>query len=331
MWESLARRAGLIIGLCLGIAGSAAAEAPTVRVGVLQFGTVSWELEVMRRHHLAEREGVRLEVLPLAQKDAANLALQGGAVDVIATDWLWAARQRGDGKSYVFAPHSTTVGSLLVRGDSPAKHLADLRGQRLGIAGGPVDKSWLFLRAYARKTVGEDAAQWLKADFAAPPLLNQLALRGELPATLNFWHYSARLKAAGWRELLGMPEILATLGIDPQLPLIGWVFDERWAKANPAAIAGFLRASHAAKAMLRDNDAVWAEIRPLMKADDDATFTALRDSYRAGIPAPGSDVRQAAAAAAKAFTVLAREGGAEVVGHGTQLAAGVFWAEPGAR
>ena len=34
----------------------------------------------------------------------------------------------------------------------------DLVGGKLGIAGGPVDKSWLILRAYAQKSVGGDLA-----------------------------------------------------------------------------------------------------------------------------------------------------------------------------
>lgn len=303
-----------------------AAELATIRVGVLQFGTVSWELDVMTRHGFAEREGVRLQIVPLALKDAANVAVQGGAVDVIVNDWLWVARQRAESRDYTFVPYSTAVGSIMVRADSGLQRLADLRGRRLGVAGGPVDKSWLLLRAYARKTLGEDAAQLVKPDFAAPPLLNELALRGELPAALNYWHYAARLRAAGWRELLGMPEILSELGIDRHLPMVGWVFSESWANKNPAAIAGFLRASVAAKKLLAESDAVWEEIRPQTRAEDAATLRALRDGYRAGIPPSGPAAQKAGeAAATRAFAILAQEGGKEVVGSATSLAPGVFW------
>jgi NitT/TauT family transport system substrate-binding protein len=302
------------------------ANPPVVRVGVLQFGTVNWELDLIARQKLAEREGVRIQVVQLAQKDAANVAIQGGAVDVIATDWLWVARQRSDGRDYVFSPHSTAVGSILVKGDSGLRNFADLKGKRLGVAGGPVDKSWLLLRAWSRKHLGEDAANVVQPDFVAPPLLNQLALRGEMPAALNFWHFAARLKAAGWRELLSMPDLLAGLGLDRSLPMVGWVFSERWAKQNPAAIEGFLRASAAAKKQLADNDAVWEEIRPLTRAEDTATLLALREAYRAGIAASTpAAVKAAEKAAAAAFPILAREGGKEVVGNATQLAPGVFW------
>lgn len=312
--------------MALAFRTATAADLPTVRVGVLQFGTVSWELELMQRRGLAEHEGVRLQIVPLAMKDGANVAIQGGTVDVIVNDWLWVARQRAEGRDFTFVPHSTAVGSILVPATSAARSLADLRGKRLGVAGGAADKSWLLLRAFAKKTVGEDAAQFLQPDFVAPPLMNELAQRGEFGAAFNYWHYSARLRAAGWRELVTMPQILEGLGIDRQLPMVGWVFREGWASKNPAAIRGFLRASAATKKLLAESDPAWEDIKALTKADDPATLRALRDGYRAGIPPSGATATKAGeAAAVRAFAILAQEGGKTVVGAATRLAPGVFW------
>ncbi|TAH49881.1 MAG: ABC transporter substrate-binding protein, partial [Betaproteobacteria bacterium] len=231
----------ILVCMPLSLPASAAAQA-VLRVGVLQFGTVSWEIEAMQKARLLEREGVRIEVVPLAVNDAANIAFQGNAVDVIVNDWIWVSRQRSEGRAYAFVPYSLAVGGVMVRPDAALRSFADLRGRRLGIAGGALGKSWLLLRAYARKTVGEDAATFVRPDFAAPPLLNQLALGGEVPAVLNYWHYNARLQAAGLHEMLSMQDILAGLGVRSELPMVGWVFREEWAKANPAAIDGFLRA-----------------------------------------------------------------------------------------
>lgn len=344
MLQLFARLIGIVL-LALAAGGAAfAADRAVVRVGVLQFGTVSWELETMQRHGLLEREGVDIRIVPLALKDAANVALQGGEVDVIVNDWLWVARMRSEGADFVFVPFSQAVGGIHARPDAGIAGFADLRGQRLGVAGGALDKSWLLLRAYARRTVGEDAASFLRPQFAAPPLLNELVTRGELPAAMNFWHYGARLAAAGMREVLGMKEILATLGIGDEMPLVGWVFGERWAHANPAAIAGFLRASAAAKALLRESDAAWEALRPSMRVEDEASFIALRDGFRAGIPrAAGEGVargegvergegREAGErAAARAFAILAAEGGEALVGRARELAPGTFWHGGGGR
>lgn len=321
------------IALALGLlaawaaaSGSASAAAPEIRIGVLQYGTVNWELEVIQRRGLAEREGIRLAVVPLALKDAASVALLGSSVDLIVTDWLWVARQRLDGRDFVFAPYSRTVGRIMVRPDAGIARFADLRGKRLGVAGGALDKSWLFLRAYARKTLGVDAATLVEPSFAAPPLLNQLMHSGELPAVLNFWHFAARLDAAGMRPLLDMDEILDTLGVSRELPLLGWVFRESWARDNGPALAAFLRASAAAKKLMAESDPLWEELRPLTRAEDDATLIALRDGYRAGIPRPDADSELAAR---QAFAVLAQEGGEALMGPARQLPSGVFWKAAG--
>lgn len=306
-----------------------AAEQAVVRVGILQYGTVSWELEVMQKLGLAEREGIRIEITPLALKDAANVAIQGGAVDVIANDWIWVSRQRSEGRDFSFVPYSQAVGSIMVRPDAGIHRFEDLRGKRLGIAGGAVDKSWLLLRAYARRTVDEDAASFVKPDFAAPPLLNQLMLSGELPAVLNFWHFGARLKAAGMVEILDMKQILAGIGEHSELPLVGWVFTEQWANANRAALDGFLRASAAAKQAMLESDEIWGHLRPMMKVDDDETFHALRDGFRAGIPRiPAAEAEQIAG---RIFGLLAEEGGSALVGNAKALAPGTFWAGREAR
>ena len=323
------RLLGCVVLSAAVLSSAVAAERAVLRVGILQFGTVSWELDVMQRHGFAEREGIEVRLVPLALKDAANVAIQGGEVDIIANDWIWVSRMRSEGSDYAFAPYSQAVGGISVRPDAGVAQFADLKGKRLGVAGGALDKSWLLLRAYARRTVGEDAATFLRPQFAAPPLLNELVMRGELPAAMNFWHYTARLSAAGMKELITMPQILAGLGIEDELPLVGWVFRERWAKDNAAAIAGFLRASDAAKALMLESDAVWEELRPLMRAENEETFIALRDGFRAGIPRTTAD--EAERVATRVFDILAAEGGEALVGKASTIAPGTFWRGGGGR
>ena len=252
------------------------------------------------------------------------MALQGGGADVIVTDWIWVSRQRAEGRDYAFAPYSLSIGGLMVRPDSGIAELADLAGRKVGIAGGPVDKSWLLLQAYARRG-GLDLAAAVEPVFGAPPLLNELMRRGDLPAVLNFWHYNARLGAAGMTELLLAAEILPALGVDRPIPLLGWVFDRSWASGNRDAVTGFLRASFAAKRLLLESDEEWTRLAPMMNVSDAATATALRDAYRRGIPRRfGAADREAAA---RVFAILAAEGGEKLVGASDTLDPGTFWAE----
>ena len=314
-------RLAIVLGLF--VANGAQAEPAKVRAGVLSYGTVNWELNVVKHHGLDRKEGVELLVTKLGGKYASAVALQGGAVDVIVSDWIWVSRQRAAGADYTFVPHSVAVGGLMVRPDAGIKSIGDLRGRKIGIAGGPVDKSWLMLRAYAMKSIGADLKDIAKPTFAAPPLLNRIMLKGEIPAALNFWHYTARLKAAGMVELISVTDLLPALGVNGRPPLIGWVFSERWAKDNGPAIKGFLRALRAAKKIMASSDAEWDRLRPQTKAKNDETFFALRDAYRAGIP---KSFRDADIAAAKAlFKTLAEYGGRDLIGESPVLAPGTFW------
>ena len=157
-----------VIGLF--VVAEAHAELVKVRAGVLSYGTVNWELNVVKHHDLDRKEGVELLVTKLGGKNASAVALQGGAVDVIVTDWIWVSRQRAAGADFTFVPHSVAVGGLMVRPDSGIKTIGNLRGRKIGIAGGPVDKSWLMLRAYAQKSIGADLKDIAEPTFAAPPL-----------------------------------------------------------------------------------------------------------------------------------------------------------------
>jgi radical SAM protein with 4Fe4S-binding SPASM domain len=107
------------------------AQAEPVRVGVLKFGTVAWELEVIKHHGLDRKAGFELEVVPFASTQATKVGLQAGALDVIVSDWFWVSRQRAAGADYTFAPYSRMVGALLAAGDAPIRNLADLKGKRL--------------------------------------------------------------------------------------------------------------------------------------------------------------------------------------------------------
>lgn len=318
------KRAVTGLALLLGLtAASAVAAEPVVRVAALEHGTVSWELDVIQHHGLDRAEGIRVEVYPVGSRNAAAVALESGAVDFIVSDWIWVSRQRHRGRSWTFYPWSMAVGSIMVDPDAGIDSLDDLVGRRLGIAGGPVDKSWLLLRAYYQHQHGETLADRLEPVFGSPPLLNELMLRGKLPAAINYWHYSARLDAAGMRPLMGIEDMLPVFGIEESVPLLGWVFSESWADDRPDELRAFLKASRAAKTRLAENDAEWERLRDRTRAEDDATLTALRNTFRAGIPRSFGNAE--IAAARELFTILAKEGGEELTGGSAELAEGTFW------
>jgi NitT/TauT family transport system substrate-binding protein len=298
-----------------------AEAAPEIRVGTLQFGTVNWELGVIGGG-IDRKHGFTLKPVVLADKDATSVALLSGEVDAIVTDWIWVAKQRSLGRDFTFVPFSRSVGALMVDPAKGYKTLSDLKGKSLGIAGGASDKSWVLLRAYAQKTASMDLSKAIDAQFAAPPMLNELMLRGKLDGVLNFWNFNARLEEKGMVPLITIGEILPALGIKTAPPLLGWVFSEQWAEDNPALAKGLIDASYEAKHAMKTDDALWQKLRPKMDADSDSLFEILKAGYRGGIPEgySAADV----AAASEAFDLM-RSIDQEAVAGLDSLPAGTFY------
>lgn len=298
-------------------------ELPAVKVGVLKFGTINWEMDVIKRHKLDEKAGFILDITPLASKNASSVALQGNAVDVIFSDWVWVSRQRAAGKTYTLSPTSATAGGLFAAGDITLSSPCDIEGKTLGIAGGAVDKTWLLYQVFCEANEDKAISELTEQQFVAPPLLNKLLMQGKIPVGINFWHYGARLEAAGFRPIINLDQIIAGLGINTQVPMLGWVFDEKWAQANPSLISAFLRASAQARALLHTSDKEWDAIRPLTKAENDNVFEALKTAYRRGFSGTFGQAQKEAAS--QIFTLLAKEGGPKLVGESTSLSEGTFW------
>lgn len=299
----------------------AADERPTLRIAVLEFGTVNWELDTIAHYGLDRSNGFEMRVTGMAGGSASQVAFQGGEADVIVSDWIWVARQRAAGKDYVFLPYSKAVGGVMVPADATASSLADLKGAKIGIAGGPLDKSWLILRAYAEAEYGFDLASETEQVFGAPPLIFKSALSGEVGGVINYWHFMAKMKAAGLKELISVAEAAESLGLDAETPLLGYVFKGEMLRNNPALIRAFADASRAAKKLLSSDDEAWARLRPRMRASNEAEFEALKDGFRAGIPETFSVDHDSAA---EFFMLMARLGGSALVGSAKELPEGLF-------
>ncbi|WP_147113872.1 ABC transporter substrate-binding protein [Tateyamaria sp. syn59] len=303
------------------LATAALADTPVLRASVLKFGTVNWELDTIKHHGFDTANGFDLQVQGVAGGSAAKVAFQGGGADVIVSDWLWVARQRAAGKDYVFIPYSKAVGGVMVPQDSPAQSLADLAGSKIGIAGGPLDKSWLILQAYAAQAHGADLEAQTEQVFAAPPLIFKSALSGEVDAAINFWHFLAKMEASGMRKLVDVAEAATALGLDPNTPLLGYVIKGEMLRDNPDLVNGLAAASRDAKNLLASDDTEWDRLRDRMNAKTDAQFDALKAGFRAGIPDAGPVDEEAAA---RMLALMVELGGEDLVGDARELPAGTF-------
>jgi len=261
---------------------------PQVKVGMLQFGTAHWELAHIQAAGLDRDEGYELVLTPLANSSAGLLALTGGSVDWIVADWVWAGKRTLDGDPLRFLPFSSQIGQVMVPLDSDIDSIAALSGKRIGVAGGPQGKSWQLLDA-AAKQQGVDLQRDAQVSFGAPPLLNRELEAGRLDALLTFWHFAARLEAGGaFKPAFSARSIATELGLDPRLPTLGYLAHASWVEQNQKVAESFKRSVYAAKKALR-HDEPWPALRPLMRAESDAVFEALKRGFREGEPLPGLD------------------------------------------
>ncbi len=303
--------------------GALAQPKKVLTAGAVQFGTVHWLFDVIADKKLDALEGFTLSQRMLASNGAADIALLGQEADIAVTDWFWVMRQRSLGGDYLFMPYSSALGSVIVPEASPVKSVAGLKGKEIGVAGGPIDKSWILLRAYGISHGAGDLAATAKPVFGAPPLLNEQAAAGRIGALLNFWPFAVRLEAKGWRRLITVSEILRSFGIAGDLPLVGFVFSGKLAKDEPGLMQGFARAFLKAQRILLESDAEWERIRPLMKASSDEEFRLLRDRYREGALRRWNEGDREDAR--NLFGIVREIGGDDVTGAGVRFDPMAFW------
>jgi len=316
----------LAIVAVLALAAGSATAADRIRLAVQRTGTLAWELDVIKAHGLDRKLDLTIETTELASTEAGKIALKGGSADLMLSDWLWVARERSLGDDLVFYPSSSTLGAVMVPGQSPIKDITGLKGRKLAVAGGPLDKSWLLLQALARRS-GLDLKKQATIVYGAPPLLSEKALQGETDATLTYWNFCADLESKGLKRAVAMGEVMQALGAKGPIAIVGYTFDGGWAARNRGTVDRFLDATRQAKEILAGSEAEWQKLARRIGTSDAGALAIHRQRYGEGI------VRRALAdeeADARAlYLVLAEIGGTELVGPARELAPGTFYRPAG--
>jgi NitT/TauT family transport system substrate-binding protein len=298
-------------------------KANTLKIAVLKYGSVNWEYNVIKHHQLDKKNNVKIQKIELTNKDASAVAFLSKSVDIFVTDWIWVSKQRNKGNLVSFLPYSSSAGGLMIKKSEQIKSFLDLKNKKIGVAGGSLDKSWLFFRAYAIKKYKKDPLTFFKISFAAPPLINGLLRNAQLDAGYNYWNYTARLQALGYVELLSLKDILPYIGIKGELPLIGYVFREEFLQKNERALNGFINASNEARQVLKTSNEEWQRISEMTGANNQLMLEKIRDSFRKGIPSDNHQLMKKNIQ--NAYDILSRIGGEDLVGSSSSLSPGTYW------
>jgi NitT/TauT family transport system substrate-binding protein len=299
--------------------------ADKIRLAIQATGTFGWELTVARAYGLDKAADLDLETTELATTEAGKIALVGGGADIIISDWLWVARERSLGQPLLFYPHSTALGAVMAKEPSKFSSAKDFVGKKLGVAGGPLDKSWLLLQAWALKQ-GVDLKSQASIVYGAPALLAEKLTQGEIDAALEFWTFCARLEAKGFGRAVDLIDVEKDLGAKDPVIITGYVFTTAFAARQSPALARFFTMMKQAKRLIAEDDAAFAKIAAMTGMPDAAGQAIVRRYYRAGIPNAPRDNEVADAAAL--YAVLAKIGGKQLVGGDGDLDRALFYRTP---
>ena len=321
-WSGVLSRVILVVAAAT-LSVSSALAGDRIRIAAQRTGTLAWELDVLKAHGLDRRADLVIDTTELASTEAGKIALESGSVDLVLSDWLWVTRERALGDDVVFYPYSSALGAVMVPARASIASIADLKGKKLAVAGGPLDKSWLLLQALARRS-GIDLKTEANVVYGAPPLLQQKALQGETDAILTFWNFCAELEGSGMRRAVGMDDVVKGLGATGPVAMVGYVFKGNWAARNRSLLERFFTAARGAKDILAQSPDEWQRLAPRISAVGEGALDVYRLRYIEGIPR-----RSLAAEIADArtlYNVLADVGGADLVGQARELDPGTFFA-----
>jgi NitT/TauT family transport system substrate-binding protein len=312
----------LALAAIIALAATNAEAANRIRLAVQRTGTLAWELDVIKAHGLDRALDLTIETIELASPEAGKVALKGGSVDVILSDWLWVARERALGGKLVFYPSSSTLGGVMTPTASSIAEVVDLKGKKLAVAGGPLDKSWLLLQALALR-VGLDLRKQATIVYGAPPLLSEKMLQGESDAILTYWNFCADLESRGFKRAIAMDHVMRSLGAKGPVAIVGYIFDGDWAAHNSFAIDQFLIAARRAKEILASSEAEWLRLAPRLRLRDTGALAIYRQRYSEGIAR--RQLAETETDARGLYLVLAETGGAQLVGPARELPPGTFY------
>lgn len=241
--------------------GGAQSPGPTrVKVAVIE-GTQIFPMYVMQAKGIAEKHQLQIDQTRAASVQGLYTIVQTGEFQVAFGGWVTNALLRAQGHKItnVYSV-SRYTNEMMVPVESPLKSVADLRGKRIGLFGGPSAATTWFFRLLMLKFFGFDPMREAKTHHGAPPLLMGMLEKGELDAILSLDPQIVQMLETGkFRSIGNLGDLWrARTGQDPLLVAV--TVNETWARQNPAVVKRFVAAFRESLEVLKTRPEVWSEL-----------------------------------------------------------------------
>ncbi len=249
-------------------------------------GTFSWVIHAMEYFGVDEEYNLNIDGVTYASKQATDIAMRAGEVDVVVDDFIGVVLSRNQGiPVHAVYPYGKAVGGVVVPVDGDIDSIEDLEGKTIAAASLD-DKSLLILRALTSTQYGFDPQIDGETLQAAPWLMTGLMENGEIDAAIPYWHFVSRMTATGdFKDIMMVTEMLEQLGLRNDLPILVVVANEN---TDPEVVRTFLAAMQdTMQRMQADSmDGIWQSIldNELYSLPDPSAFPEVRARWEAGLP-----------------------------------------------
>jgi NitT/TauT family transport system substrate-binding protein len=280
---TITRRLLVALGALVTFAGTSpgARAQEALRVAEVVTGSERPVLATIAAEGLDARNGFKLITRAYGGEADARRALMMGDVDVILTDWLWAARQRAQGEDVACAPASVAPQQVMVANDGPVTAIADMVDRRVGVGHDAGNPTWMMIKAAALSASRINLDLTSRTFGPTPTLATQLRA-GNLDALVADWPEATLLRRYGFTPLIGTDELARSFGVNGPVPTAVWAFRDATFTRAPSLIPAFMEASRAASRVLATDAKAWTRVRALYPGADDKALTALRGAFAAG-------------------------------------------------
>ena len=240
---------------------------------------------VMEGHGLLDQVGLKADKVKSLSPANLHLMVAERKVDIGFAGFTTMATARSEGKDIiviygVFSP----VNMVFVRKDSAIKTLADLKGKKLGIFGGPGSTTFAFLAVIARNWYGIDLFHDVELVTAPAPALAEFLGKGDIDAALLGTVESIQTFAQDrYRVLVDLSaEYKAHQG--GRAPAhVTVATNEEFAKTHGDIVRDYLKAYKNTLLYIHAHPEVWDEYAASIKMDNPAERALLREKMGANL------------------------------------------------
>ncbi|MFN8524154.1 MAG: ABC transporter substrate-binding protein [Chloroflexota bacterium] len=215
---------------------------------------------VMIEKGIGKKYGFDVKMVDLSNTAQQWTSMRGGESDVSSGSFLDLLRQRQAGlKAKAFRGFYGFGNPIVAPANKTYAKLTDLKGAKVGVPSANL-LDWQILRAAGKKKDGFDIGKEATVQEAAPQILMQTMLRGELDASYQFSDFVLEgLTEGKLKEVTTVAKVMAEGGLDTKALYLTYNMVDSWReKHGPDAVARLIAAMDEAVEVMQKDDSLWA-------------------------------------------------------------------------